>query len=141
MTQDTGSVTQDTGSVTQVTGSVTVTGLVAVSSDYRRVLSATNWTQLSPGSYTCVLSGMLAMLDSVDLLETCCHDNLCILLTCIAGRLFENLHRYFVYVLFVVSCLIYHHVSSYFAILGSKLLFCVASKNYHHRQKSCPLTW
>jgi len=120
---------------------VTATGRVAVSSDYRCVLSATNWTQLSPGSYTCVLSGMLAMLDSVDLLEMCCHDNMCILLTCIADRLFENVHRYFVYVLFIVSCLIYHRVSSYFDILGSKLLFYVASKNYHHMQKCRPLTW
>ena len=115
VTQDTDSVTQDIGSVTQDTDSVTQ-DTDSVTQDYHRVLSATDWTQLSPGSYTCVLSGMLAMLDSTDLLETCCHDNMFILLTCIAGRLFENVHRYSVYVLFIVSCLIYHHDSSYFGI-------------------------
>lgn len=102
--RDTGSATHDTSSLIQ---------------DICFPLNGTNWVKLSPVSYTCILCGMLAMLDATDLLEKCCHDNTCVLLTCIADKLFENIHRYLVIIILIQNFMML--LCDYCTLLGCHL--------------------
>ena len=86
-------MTRDTDPAIQDSGSVTHDSSLSTQDDPYLALSRTDWAKLSPDSYTCILCGMLAMLDDDDLLQTCHHDNTCLLLTCIAGKLFQSIHR------------------------------------------------